>query len=111
MLSVIRTGVEESLDKYFRAGQSMQHIIFSTCDSHDGLERYNPAPPRVTIGRDEGGYFLAYSRSNVWFSLPDQKDIITSEDAPKVMRSYLLKLWLETRPNEPIPPAFAPRSR
>lgn len=110
MRTLLRAGVEDKLDKYFHAGQSMQHIIFSTCERH-GLERYDPQPPRVTVGRDEGGYFVAYSRSNLWFNPPDRKDTITSSNALAVLRSYLLILWQETRPTDQVPPVFGSKSR
>ena len=103
--ALLTAGVEDGLDKYFRAGQSMHHIIFSTCERH-GLEQYDPQPPRVTLGRDEGGYFLAFSTRNLWFFPPDRKNAITSENALSMLRSYLLALWGESRPSDPPPPVF-----
>jgi hypothetical protein len=106
MHALLRAGVEEHLDKYFRAGQSMHYIIFSTCERH-GLKRHDP---HVVLGRDHNGYFVVYSR-DTWWSLepgvtPDRKDVITSTNALAVWRSHQLALWRETRPSEPIPPVF-----
>jgi len=105
MRTLLLAGVEQRLDMYFRAGQSMQHVIFSTCERH-GLENYDPQPSRVTLGRDGEGYFVAYSRSNIWFSTPDRRDVITSHNGFAVLRSYLLALWRETRPTDPVPSVF-----
>ena len=62
MRPVIQAGIDAGLDQYFRAGTSMQHIIFSTCE-RNGLEQFSPAPPRITIGRREStGMFVAWSQ-------------------------------------------------
>src|SRR5215472_16958456 len=103
MGALVREGIEEGLDQYFRAGQSMQHIIFSTCERH-GLEHFDPPPPRVTVGRIESDYFVAWSHRNIWFFEAERRDIVTGENAVSTLRSYLVALWRETRPEEPFPP-------
>jgi hypothetical protein len=100
---VIEAGIEAGLDQYFRAGQSMQHVIFLTCERH-GLEQFNPAPPRVTLGwHKSGGMFVAVSNHNLWFHDPEREDAVTSDNAFSVLRRYLADLWSETGPMDPIP--------
>nr|CAP48034.1 putative integron gene cassette protein [uncultured bacterium] len=101
--SVLRQGIDSGLDQYFRAGQSMQHIIFSTA-AHHGLEDMDPAPPRVTIAFDKQMHiYLAWSRSNLWFNEPNRKVSLTCSNAHGMLRIYLSSLWDETRPSEPNP--------
>ena len=101
--SVIQAGIDAGLHQYFRAGTSMQHIIFSTCEGN-GLEPLSPAPPRITIGRREStGMFVAWSHNNLWFHPPEREDPVTADNVVSVLRRYLGDLWRETRPTEPVP--------
>ena len=103
MRPVIEACIKAGLDQYFRAGQSMQHIIFSTCERH-GLEQISPAPPRVTLGRHKSaGMFVAWSHNNLWFHDPEREDAVTSDNAVSVLKSHLADLWRETRPMDPVP--------
>jgi hypothetical protein len=103
MRFVIGAGIEAGLDRHYRAGQSVQHIIFSTCERH-GLEDFSPAPPRITLGRSkDGGMFVAWSHYNVWFRDPEREDSVTSQNVEIVLRRYLSDLWRETRPKDPVP--------
>lgn len=43
MLALLEAAVADGLDPYFRAGQSMQHVIFSIAEKH-GLEYLEPHP-------------------------------------------------------------------
>jgi hypothetical protein len=100
---VIEACIEAGLHQYFRAGQSMQHIIFSTSERH-GLEEIIPSPPRVTFGRRASErMFVAWSHSNLWFHDPEREDAVTSENAVSVLRRYLADLWRETRPADSVP--------
>lgn len=100
---VLQAAIQEGLNDYFRAGQSMQHLIFSTTEEH-GLELIDPPPPRVTLGRDgDSQFFVAISRSNLWFGEPDQKQMISLDIALPVLKAYLSALWVATRPSEPLP--------
>ena len=101
--SVIQAGIDAGLHQYFRAGTSMQHIIFSTCEGN-GLEQLSPAPPRITIGRREStGMFVAWSHNNLWFHPPEREDPVTADNVVSVLRRYFGDLWRETRPTEPVP--------
>jgi hypothetical protein len=107
MRPLVRAAADTGLNDYFRAGQSMSHLIFSTAEEH-GLELIDPPPPRVTLGRDEDlTFFVAISRSNVWFDQPDRKDTIGPDNALSALKAYLYVLWVETRPGQPVPDVVA----
>jgi hypothetical protein len=104
VLPLLQACIDNGLDQYFRVGQSMSHIIFSTTEDHR-LERYNPDPVRITI-RSEGkgqNWYVARSSKNIWFCDPDKEISIDSTTAFPVLKSYLADLWRETRPSEPLP--------
>jgi hypothetical protein len=108
VLPLLQTCIDAGLDQYFRVGQSMDHIIFSTTDEHR-LERYDPSPLRITI-RSENKYqlwYIARSYKNIWFSKPDHEAPIDSTTAFPALKSCLTDLWRETRPNEALPEPLA----
>jgi hypothetical protein len=99
----IRSGIAE----YFRAGQSVHHLIFSTAEKH-GLEDIQPSPPRVTFGLDDDGkLFVGLSRYSLFFNPPDRKQLVDRNNAFVVLKSFLSELWQLTRPNEPLPSVVA----
>jgi hypothetical protein len=106
ILPLLRTCQDAGLNRYFRVGQSMSHIIFSTAERH-GLEQYNPPPPRITLlhesSRDE--WFIAWSLLNLMVrpEAAERKTKVNAEDAFPVLKSYLTDLWRETRSSEAIP--------
>ncbi len=87
MRYAIQTASDDGLNRYFRVGQSMQQMVFSTCDRH-GLESFNPEPPRVTLVRGKNGMFVVISRSNLWFSTPDRQTPVAEDNVVSVLRSY-----------------------
>ena len=80
----------------------MHHIIFSTCERHN-LESFDPAPPRVTVIHGETESFVAKSSANLYFHEPTRKTPVSEENVWPVLKSYLVELWRETRPQEPLP--------
>src|SRR5580698_11617896 len=99
---IFQLGARDGLCYYFRAGQSMHHIIFSTCERHR-LESYDPPPLRITLLRREAEWFVAASYANLYFHEPIKKTAVTSEDVWPILKSYLNDLWRETRPEERLP--------
>jgi len=113
LMPLLKACVDAGFDEYFRAGQSMSHVIFSTAEKHR-LEQYAPSPLRVTIKSDklEGNqprWCVARSYGNLWSSAPDRETPIECESAFPVLKQYLEDLWRETRPAEPLPPPFLSR--
>lgn len=102
MRSVIQSGIDAGWDKYFRIGQALDQIIFSTCEQH-GLERFSPPPARVTLAKYQGQYSVAYSHKDVRDTLAERRDVVTSATVLPVLSSYLIALWQETRPTELLP--------
>lgn len=109
VVPVLRACVRAGLNDYFRAGQSMSHIIFSTAEEH-GLEKYSPPPPRVTLlhDRKKNQWFIAWSRWNLLVKpeAMERQECVTSETVLPTLKSYLSDLWRETRQGEPLPAAL-----
>jgi len=88
------------LNVLFRVGQSLDHIIFSTQEEH-GLD----GEPRVTlaIDRSEPKLRVAYGNGNLHFDTSQMEKVCTAADAVPTVLSYLKRLWMETKPNSPVP--------
>jgi len=94
----LRAGAAAGLSRYFRAGQSMHHILFSTLDRH-GLQD----EPRVTIEfHPPTDLRIAYGTTNLSFSKPELEYSLPFDDAFATFRRFLHQLWTATVP-EPIP--------
>jgi hypothetical protein len=107
VLPLLKACLDAGLDEYFRAGQSMSHIIFSTADKH-GLD--DPSQLRITIkSEDNKHWYVARSYGNLWFAAPDRETSVDADTAFQVLKQYLADLWLETRPGDPIPQPLLPR--
>jgi ABC-type branched-subunit amino acid transport system substrate-binding protein len=103
---LLAQGQQRGLDQHFRAGQSMQHLIFSTVP-HSGLQD----DLRVTVGWPQDdtdsaatGAMVEVSigRKNRWFSAPDRLHVAAAVDAWPLVAEYLAALWLDTK-NSPLP--------
>jgi hypothetical protein len=108
ILPLLRTCVDAGLDQYFRVGQSMSHIIFSTAEEHR-LEKYSPSPLRITLRSEDKGqrWYIARSCKNLHFNKPDREDMIDSGTAFITLKSCLSDLWIETRPGYALPGPLA----
>ena len=109
VVPILKACVDVGLNQYFRAGQSMSHIIFSTAEQH-GLEQYDPPPPRITLlhERASNEWFIAWSHLNLIVrpEAVERKTRITAQNAVPVLKSYLKDLWRETRPQDALPTAL-----
>jgi hypothetical protein len=107
ILPLLQACRDEGLDRYFRVGQSMSHIIFSTAEKHC-LEQYDPPPPRVTLiyEPEKRQWSIAWGYQNLWFSKPDRQHLVNSDNAFPTLKKYLADLWRETRLDEAVPPSL-----
>jgi hypothetical protein len=98
---LIKESAGVGLHPYFRAGQGMQDVIFSTLD-HRGLRH----EPRVTvqIRGDTGSLRVAYSTFTLSISLktPEMDYTLPFDEGFATLRRFLNQLWTATVP-EPIP--------
>jgi hypothetical protein len=98
VMPILQRAADAEFDSLFRAGTSMDHIIFSTLD-HDGLRD----EPRVTLDvRFNWKVRISYTTHNIHFRSPNQFEEIDPSSAFPVFTRYLQHLWEETIP-EPIP--------
>jgi hypothetical protein len=93
----------QSLVPFFRIGQSMHHIIFSTLDHHRLTSE-----PRVTLefNPKDQTVRVAYSSANLYFSEPLSEHRVPANDSVNTTLGYLRRLWTETKPSTPIPDAL-----
>ena len=99
LVPLLKQGIERGLHHHFLAGQSMQHILFSLIARY-GLEH----EPRVTIGFNQKmELFVALTTYNIWFREPSDQASLSGPDAFDVFRCFLAKLWVSTRPSQPLP--------
>jgi hypothetical protein len=91
-------GVVMGLNRYFRAGRGMNHLIFSTLD-HNGLRR----EPRVTVElHPKSELRIAYGTTNLYFFSPELEYTLEYEPAFVTFRRFLNHLWTETV-TDPLP--------
>ena len=92
------------LSSYFRAGQSMHHLIFSTLDNHQLEDE-----PRVTVAIEKHECRIAYARTNLHFAEPAVESTVGFGQAESVVVDFLAKLWRDTRPQVALPPGCTDR--
>ena len=95
---------QRDLVPYFRIGQSMHQIIFSTLDHH-----VTSSEPRVILEflPDEMAIRVAYGTANLSFAEPlSEKRVVMAEVIPVVL-VFLRRLWEASKPSARIPPALA----
>jgi hypothetical protein len=85
--------VRLGLNRYFRAGQSMHHFVFSTLDHHCLRDE-----PRVTVELHPGRRALriAYGRRNLYFSTPELEYTLPFDAGIATFRRFLKQLWTVT---------------
>ena len=90
------------LDRYFRAGQSMHQLVFSTLDRH-GLRN----EPRITVVFHPARHELrvAYGCSNLDFSPAELDYTLPFVDGFATFRRFLKQLWTGTA-SDPLPEAL-----
>lgn len=107
---LIAEGQQRGLDEHFRAGQSMQHLIFSTVPHHglQGELRVTVAWPEYDAHSAATGELIEVSlgRTNRWFST-DRLSIGPSEHAWSLVAEYLRELWQSTQ-SSPLPDGLLP---
>ena len=82
----------------------MHDIIFSTANHHRLT-----VEPRVTLKIDPESetVLIAYSHANVSFEKADDEEIHpVSKSIPRIL-FFLCLLWMETRPDSPLPPGLS----
>ena len=92
----------------FRAGKSMQHVIFSTSDHH-GLRD----EPRVTLEfqPEQQEVRIAYSKADIRFHEPLIEAWVSAPVALQVTLGALRRLWTETWPAQPMPEELQEHNR
>ncbi len=108
VIPVLSACVRAGLNEYFRIGQSMSKIIFSTAEEH-GLEKYDPLPPRVSLRYDweQNQWFIALSHLDLSGELEvARQDCVTSGTVLITLKAHLTVLWRETHEGEPLPAAL-----
>lgn len=77
---------ELGLDRYFRAGQSINHFVFSTLGCH-GLRD----EPRVTVELHPGTHEMriAYGRGNLWFGPAELEYTLPFDEGMKTFQRFL----------------------
>ena len=96
---------KHGLSEFFRIGQGMHQIIFSTLDQHV-LE----SEPRVTLefSPKEQTMRVAYSYALLYFHEPLSEETVSIDLATQSTINYLRRLWIETKPEIQIPDALNP---
>jgi hypothetical protein len=101
MVLDVLSGLEQrGVAPFFRAGQSVTLVIFSTLDHH-GLG----AAPRVTLvfKPEHGLVRVAFGTENLLFEAPQSETTVPVNQAVPVIVQSLRRLWIETKPGRPVP--------
>ena len=91
------------LDRYFRAGQSMRHFVFST-RGHHGLS--DELRVTVELHPEEHTLRIAYGRNNLHFSPPELEYTLPFDAGIKTFQRFLKQLWNSTA-TEAFPPELS----
>lgn len=93
----------EGLDRSFRVGLSMSHIIFSTIDRHGLTDE-----PRVTlvIYPAEETVTISYSKTHSLFGPAIEIKKVSMSEAIAELKRMLRRLWEATKPVSEMPAAL-----
>ena len=105
MLPVIDAAIAAGWNRYFRAGPSMEGLLFSTAEVH-GQPSYNNRFPFVTLGVDNSGLFIGWSEIKTGHA-PTQKEHVNAESAARVLKRHFADLWKLTKEGQEIPGVLA----
>ncbi|RBP47475.1 hypothetical protein DES53_101272 [Roseimicrobium gellanilyticum] len=95
----LRAGIDAGLNRYFRVGQSMHEIIFSTLDHHG----FRGGEPRVTVEfHPPTELRILYGTSLQGDRTRKLKPVLRFEDGVTTLSHYLHQLWTATIPG-PVP--------
>lgn len=99
----VKQGIAMQLDRYFRAGKSMHHFLFSTLDHHDlrGGPHVTVVIPTGVI-QPEFTIQVAYGTNNLFFGKPELSHNLSFDEAFSTFRRFLFQLWTATQA-DPIP--------
>jgi len=101
MVLEVLSGLERcGVEPFFRAGQSVSLVIFSTLDHHGlGVE------PRVTLvfKPQDALVRVAFGTENLVFEAPQSETTVPLNQAVPVIVQSLRRLWIETQPSRPLP--------
>jgi hypothetical protein len=84
----------------FRIGQSMSNIIFSTLDHH---QVFGHRHVTISMRPDEKTVHVAYSTKSILFKSFIAEDTYPVAEVIPDILSYLRRLWIDTKPELPIP--------
>jgi hypothetical protein len=104
----IARGIVSSLESLclvseFRIGQSMGNFIFSTLDHH---QVFGHRHVTISIRPDKKTVHVAYSTKSIFFKSFIAEDTYPVAEVIPGILSYLRRLWIDTKPELPIPDAL-----
>jgi hypothetical protein len=88
------------LDRYYRAGHSMHHLVFSTLDHHPLQEE---ARVTVELHPEDHTLRIAFGRGGLYFSPAELEYTLSFDAGIPTFQRFLKQLWIATS-TEAFPP-------
>ncbi len=101
--ALIRESIGKGFNRYFRAGISMHHFVFSTLKERGIRDEHCVT---VVIHHDTNEMRVAYSKGHLDFNAPTIERTLPVESASPIFRQLLKQLWIDTMP-DPVPEDIA----